>query len=137
MSLIPGGDSPDELALVRVSGHDSQLARLQSSQGGLPNVEAQTGHPLVLIGSVAGVAVVGKDGTNVAVEFERWALPGLGCPERVEDPNCRGQTGQNPGAGLEKEQGWGSQAAHGWQLPPPEDGWGLSSTVLAPPAEDC
>ena len=116
-SFLLGGDSPDELALFRVSGDDGPMARVQPPQGGILEVEAQSGHALVLIGPVAGVAVVGEDGTNVAVEVERRAFLGSGRLQGVGD-KCRHEANEYPGGAPEKQPASGSQAAHGWLVPP-------------------
>ena len=73
-SLLLGGDALEHLAPVRIAGEDGPVSA-QVGEGSLPGVEAQLGGAGRLVGPVAGVAAVGQEGTDVAVELHR-RLPG-------------------------------------------------------------
>ena len=67
--FVLGRDTRDQGTLVRFAGDDGVVAGFQFGESAVLLVEAQAGFAFVGIGAVAGVAVVGKDGADVAVEI--------------------------------------------------------------------
>jgi hypothetical protein len=66
---VVGAEPLHHLALFRMTGHDRRLAGFAAFAGGLERVEAELALDLVLVGTVAGVAGVGEDGPDVAIEL--------------------------------------------------------------------
>ena len=73
-----GGDPPDHLALRDVAGHDGKASAEVLLGVGL-DVEAQLRPPARLVRAVAGVALIGKNRPDVAVELDRPARGGTPC----------------------------------------------------------
>ena len=71
--FLPGGDSLEHLAPVRIAGGDSPVSA-QVGEGALLGVEAQLVDAGRLVGPVAGVAAVGQERADVAVELHRRLL---------------------------------------------------------------
>ena len=71
--FLTGGNSLEHLAPVRVAGDDGAVSA-QVGEGSLLGIEAQLGGAGRLVGPVAGVAAVGQEGTDVAVELHRRLL---------------------------------------------------------------
>ena len=69
LEIILGADSQVELARGRVSGGDGAVAAT-ILEGALPGIEPQVGIALVRVGAVAGEALVGEEGEDVAVEVD-------------------------------------------------------------------
>ncbi len=69
-------DAEDQVAGVGVAGDDGGGAGFEGEGGSLGHIEAETGLALALVGAVAGEAVLGEDGADVAVEIEGFL--GLG-----------------------------------------------------------
>ena len=61
-----------DLTLRRIARDDRLAALAQLDFRALFDVEPQFGLSIRGIGSVAGVTLVGKDGADIAVEFNRW-----------------------------------------------------------------
>src|SRR3989442_8485115 len=70
--IIGGRDPPEQLTLLRLAGHN-HLVAAAVGEGALFGVQAQLGLPLVLVGAVAGEAVIGGDWANGAGELN-WVL---------------------------------------------------------------
>jgi hypothetical protein len=69
------GDASDQFAFVRRS-------RFNDFESGLSLIEAQFGFACFGIGTVAGVALIGKDGADITIERELSS-----CAERAEEEN--------------------------------------------------
>ena len=67
---VAAGQPLHQRAFFHVARHDGTIARLQRSQGFLRTVQAQPGLALVLVRSVARIAVIGQYRADVAVEIE-------------------------------------------------------------------
>ena len=67
-------DPVDQLALVRLAGHDRHAAALELGEGPFLGVEPQPGLALLIVGAVAGEAIVREDRPDIAREVHR------GCP---------------------------------------------------------
>ncbi len=69
--LVGMGDAADQFALGGLAGDDGESAGLGGLEGVGLEVEAELGLALALVRAVAGEAVLGKDGADVAVEINR------------------------------------------------------------------
>src|SRR5439155_9919440 len=65
------GEPRHQFALFRMAGDDGIAARLKRLEGLILSVEAQLCFPFLLVGSVAGETVVGKNRLDFAVEIDR------------------------------------------------------------------
>ncbi len=66
---IAGGDAADQLAVIDPGGDDRRAALAIAERVFFP-VEPQIGFPRLLVGPVAGVAVLGQDRPDLAVEVD-------------------------------------------------------------------
>ena len=71
-------ESLHHFALFRMSGQDGRLAGFAAFAGGVQGVQAQLALHLVLVRPVAGVAGVGEDRPDVAVELDAFGRSNRG-----------------------------------------------------------
>lgn len=72
------GDAADQFAFTGLAGDDGQAAGLGGLEGVGLDVEPELGLALALVRAVAGEAVLGEDGADVAVEIDRTGRRGGG-----------------------------------------------------------
>ena len=82
-------DALDERAQLGLAGHDRDVAFPVGLRGGLV-VEAQLGLARLLVGSVAGDAVLGEDGTDLAAEAD--GLGGVDQGQAEQGQECGTQS---------------------------------------------
>ena len=68
---LAGDDAGHQLALVAVTGNNRPRTRFQGQAGFALDIEPQPRLPLAGIGAMTGEAIVGEDGTDVPIEFNR------------------------------------------------------------------
>ena len=68
--LVLRGDAPHHLALAGIAGHDGEVAAQICLGAGLV-IESQLALAIALVGAVAGIALVGENRPDVAIEFHR------------------------------------------------------------------
>ena len=72
-------DPEDELAFLGLAGRDRQAAALELRERPFPGIEPQAGLAGLVVGTMAGEAVVREDRPDVACEIDRAFLgDGLG-----------------------------------------------------------
>ncbi len=70
---VGGGDAADEFAAVGIAGDDGEASLAEVDAGAGFGVEAEFGLAFGGVGTVAGEALVGEDGADVAIEFDLLA----------------------------------------------------------------
>src|SRR5205823_14132129 len=78
-AAIAGGDLAVQLTFARLAGDEGPVV-VAVGGGALLGVEAEVGLALVLVGAVAGEAVVGEDRADVPVEGHVGGAGGRGEP---------------------------------------------------------
>ncbi len=87
-------DPKDQLALVRLAGHDRQAVALELGKRPFLRVEPQAGFTRLVVGTVAGEAVIGEDRPDIAREIDR-ARFGIGRRRATGSPQ-RGPMAPTP-----------------------------------------
>ena len=140
--FIGRGDALEQRAARRIARNDHQAA-VVPAEGVCPLIEPKAGLALGVIRTVAGVARVGKEGTDVAIEIDRYGsrLPGRAFGRLNRSPH---ETGEQKEDEHERRPAVGDCVPNGWLPGLPtrgrhrreSQGWTLSlcHSHLAPPS---
>ncbi len=125
---IGGGDAAPEFTGIGVTGFEGDTTILAGSEGAFGGIESQTGLAMFGVEAVAGEAMVGEDGSDVAVELERGGGEAGGAQGETGDGRDQemeeraGEThrrGESQGLAAVQSPGWriGGRMANGeWRM---------------------
>ena len=74
LALVLGGDTRDQIAVLKIARHDGVASRLVRAEGSLLRVEPQPGLALPRVGAVAVEALVRQDRPDLKVEVDLSCL---------------------------------------------------------------